>query len=306
MRLPLSASLLLLLTACTSASTWQTPEPGAVDNAVAAALPQGTFTVTGTHNLGRDSKNPGPEILLDGYVDFGSAPDGADCSAEYRITSTPRDPSSPPELSSIRSVRTAGGPTWIRDESNPGKPGEWSDLADPDTQVILFLFIPAVMSAGLGVGVDEGAGTGLLCSIPTIARFMTLDGEKLLFDPKRADATTLTLTSRWLEAYIDAAGVTGSKRDKFLKQAMEMARPSFDTFMRNGRGITITTDPDGTVEILHRSPETNAILIHLTFTPTTPRAVERVNADTYFERVAVEIENSKKSGWEYVKDNFGL
>ena len=44
----------------------------------------------------------------------------------------------------------------------------------------------------------------------------------------------------------------------------------------------------------------------LTFTPTTPRAVEPVDAETYFERLAVGLKNSNMSGWEYVKDDFGL
>jgi len=313
MRLPLSASLLIVLAACTSVPAWQTPEPGAIDSAVAAALPQGTFNVTG-EEWARTDGSLRLRSSLAGYVDFGSAPEGADCSAEYILTIDGEKLVVDPERMvattrtfNSRSVRTAGGPAWIRDESNPTKPGEWRDMADPGAQTGLFMFVPTLIAQGQNAGLTETAGTGHLCSLPTIAHFMTVDGEKLVFDPERVAATARTLTGRWVEKFVDAAGVTGSKRDKTIKELYDAyhAFGLFDSLIKNAGNIAVTTAPDGTVELVQRF-ENGKVWAKLTFTPTARRQVETVDAETYFERLAAEIENSNKSGWEYFKDQFGL
>lgn len=316
-RRPIAISALLLLTACSGTSTWQAAEPEATNTAVAAMLPQGTFRVVGEW---RDHES---QIVssIEGYVSFGAAPDGADCESEYTLTAGQRGVEAEWLTTKQRWVRTAGGPAWLRDESNPGSPGTWYDHLAPDAPSLPFMpgwdISP---NASLAV---EGAGAGALCAIPVAARYMSPaplpeqatesldnDVDELVYDQRRAAAIFVAGEERWWEKVVDAAGITGTRRDEALKKLTEGLWTV--AYALSKRRVVISRENDNIVmtEYTKLGPCENCIegelVLRLTFTSTAPRPVERVVADTFFERVSAGLENSQKSGWEYLQDAYDL
>lgn len=129
----------LSLVGC-SFTPYTVPEAPAPDLAVAELLPTGPYLVSGQF-----ANNRGAVSKIDGFVDFGTAPDGVDCESESTITDFSIE-----DVPSVREVHTAGGPTWYQDRSNPAAPGEWYDSADPDATTgspPLLLFVPALIAS---------------------------------------------------------------------------------------------------------------------------------------------------------------
>lgn len=286
-----------LLTACGTES----PAPvatkpsvaGAIDPAVAALLPQGSFAVTGGF-----ANSEGPFSAIDGYVKYGTDPDGKDCEADYTITDVRTNVDTSSLTAKQRSVRSAGATSWYQNISNPAKPGEWVDNADPDSAQIMLLFTPNLIADDYGVGAVEGAGSGELCAIPLMARIMTISNGGLAFDTKRAAATVAARNDRWVEGYIDAVGVTGADRQKWVDVLRELGRPSFNNIMKQS-AIKVTKNDDGSYEIT-QSKMDGTIVTRLLFTPTAERSVEPVSGTTYFSKVAEEVKNSGLTPLEFL------
>ena len=318
-RLLPSLLALSVLTACATptAPAWEAPQPGARYEAVAALLPQGTFTVTGAWSKGDE-----PLTAIEGYVNFGSQLDGQDCSADYTLS----DMRNPGKLklsedqtldipSKVRVVHNAGGLTWYRDISTAssstwagitdvGVPVIWADSSNPSAPVLPLMFIPAIIASDWNPGISEGAGTGELCSIPVMPRFMELDGEQLVFDKARAAATALTGRARWAQMFIDAAGLEGTERTETIEKLTAETASSWENIME-GQTIQIIEDDTGAVEIV-QTREGSVGTVRLLFTPTEPRAVEQIVATSFFEDLRQEIEKLGVGGRQFIRDQLGI
>jgi hypothetical protein len=309
-RTPLTALLLLpLLGACApkGSSSWVAPEPGVRNEAVAAQLPQGAFTVSGGFYHGDDLRT-----AIEGYVDFGVSADGVDCVSDYTLTDE-RDIDDP--SSSVRGVRNAAGPVWYREVS--GSVAEdgtselsfsgnspWFDGSDPSAPLLAMLFVPALVAADFSPGISEGAGVGTLCSIPVMPRFMSVDADRLVFDPDRVTATSTAGRARWVQKFIDAAGLQEPKRSDAIEKMLEMSITTWEMSI-TGTSVTITKGADGVVEITQTKDGTTGI-VRLIFAPTQPRDVPAVAAKTFFDKVSEEIEASGLAPQRYVEDALGI
>ena len=288
----------VMLTACGSenpvSSERKVSETGVIDTAVAALLPQGAFTVTGGFN-----NSDGPVSTIDGYVKYGTDPNGKDCESEYIMTREGTDATTENIPTKLRSIRTAGALSWYQDISNPAKPGEWRDHADTETPMIMMLFGPTMVADDWGVGAVEGAGNGQLCAIPLMARIMKLENGELVYDIKRAEATVKARWDRWTERYIDAVGVTGQERKIWVDLLKETGLPSFNTTMESTKLIKVTNNVDGSYEITQLQP-TGIVSVRLLFTPTTERNIEPITGKSYFEKVTEEVKNSGLTPSEFL------
>lgn len=286
-----------MLTACgpqNPAPTEKKAAENGVNNAaVSALLPQGAFTVSGGFN-----NSQGPVTKIDGYVKYGTNPDGADCEADYTLTDVSADAATSSLPTKQRSVRVAGALSWYQDISNPAKPGEWLDNANPDASTMVLLFGPNLVSDDFGVGPVDAAGTGELCAIPMMSRIMSLENGELAYDTKRAEATVRARSDRWVERFIDAVGVTGLERQTAIDVLKEVSRPSFSTVMER-TVIKVTKNADGSYEIVQTSP-TGVVSVRLLFTPTSEQAVEPVVGKQYFDLITEEVKNSGLTPSEYL------
>ena len=278
----------IALIGCTS-TPYVAPEAPEPDSTVAEMLPTGTYTVSGQLTL-----NEVPEVTIEGFVDFGTAPDGAACEADSTITDIPTDATQSPirEVREVREVHTAGGPTWLQDRTDPTAPGKWVDYADPGAPGVLLMFIPAIIA-------DVG-GIGNLCSIGTMARFMTLDGDRLAFDAERTAATSAASRGRWVGQFVGALGLRGSRASTFATKLTEIATPSYGLLIQDTTIVIERTEGDGfTLTQIRKSEGTPSV--QLRFTRAEDRVVETVGGLTYFERVAAKVE---KDGVESALDEF--
>ena len=286
----------IALIGCTS-TPYVAPEAPEPDSTVAEMLPTGTYTVSGQLTL-----NEVPEVKIEGFVDFGTAPDGAACEADSTITDIRTDGTLDPirGVREVREVRTAGGPTWLQDRTDPTAPGMWVDSADPGAPGVMLLFFPAMIASELSSGILEGAGTGNLCSIGTMARFMTLDGDRLAFDAERTVATSAARQGRWAGKFVDALGLRGSRASMFATKLAELATPSYGSLLQGTTIVIERTEGDGfTLTQIRKGDWTPSV--QLRFTRAEDRVVETVGGLTYFERVAAKVE---KDGVESALDEF--
>lgn len=277
----------LTLAACSNSAYpyTQAPEP---DPAVAAMLPTGAYNVSGGLTLGEMVTN------IEGFVDFGTAPDGTECEADSVL----RQPYHPRGFEySWREISTAGGQTWVQSrEDSSGTTGEWLDSADPlGTMLPLLMFFPANIASEGGPGMFEGAGTGNLCSIGTMSRFMKVEGDYLVFDYPRVQAVTDARYGQWVQKFVDALGLRGKDASELADTLLEDGSWGDYGIVINDKLITIEPINNGgfTVTQLHKGRP----VVELKFTPTTDRDVELVEALTYFERVTAK---AKKDGVESV------
>ena len=269
-------------------------ESTTIDSTVAALLPRGAFVITGALN-----NLKGPVTTINGYVKYGTDPDGKDCEADYTLTDVRAEASTSESATKQRSVRSAGATSWHQDISNPAKPGEWLDNADPNSRPITLLFAPNLITDDFGFGPVDGAGTGELCAIPMMARIMQLTNEELVYSTERAAATVNARLDRWLEGYIDAVGVTGADRQKAIDVLAKVGRPSFGNIMDRSV-IKVTMNDDGSYEIAQLIKENGRVLISLLFTPTAERVIEPVSGKPHFEKVTEEVENSGLTPLEFL------
>ena len=263
----------------------QAPEP---DPAVAAMLPTGSYNVSGRLTLGKF-----PDNTIEGFVDFGTTPDGTECESDSTLT---RGYEEDGFKYSWREISTAGGQTWIQvREENSSTTGEWLDSDDPlGTTLPFLLFVPALVTSEGGPGMFEGAGTGNLCSIGTMARFMSVEGDHLVFDYPRAKAVSAARHGQWVEKFIDALGLRGKDASELADTLLEDPWGGYGALF-NDSLITIERSSNGSFNITQLRK--GIPLVELKFTPTADREVEVVQALTYFERVTAK---AKKDGVESV------
>ena len=277
------------LTACstTTVSTWEPPVPPPVDAAVAALMPGGSYEVVGA--LVMQGK---PTYAIDGYVDFGSAPDGVACAAEYEVTDVRPDTTA--ELTVSRTVRAPGGPSWwadvsTHDPSVSKRPVEWRESSDPSAAGLPLLFVPAIIASDFSPGVVEGAGNDHLCAIGVMPRFMRLtdeqpsSGARLAFDTALVEQTTLSARGRWVEEYLTAAGVTGETYDRAAAMFFELSKVSFQTLIKD-TVVEMRNLDNGGFEIVQ--VREGKSMLTLTFTPAERRTITAPAAQTFFERIA--------------------
>lgn len=284
------------LVGCSSplSSTWVPPSPGAIDKSVQALLPKGSYTLTGALN-----KNGATTFELKGYVNFGSSSDGIDCAADYVVREAETSENTTDEFSMIHVLRTKTNPSWYRDVSNPSNLGDWFDNSDPSAPKVALLFWPAFFASDSNPGVVEGAGTGEICSIPVISRFMSFKEDRLYFDKDRAIATLAAGRARWNEKFVDAIGFTGFERDKYIKDLVKLTKPDTSNSgvlnqITKDFYLTLTTSPNGVVEIREFKKGLDDFEFSLILTPSSERKVDGVvGVKSYFEKVRAEV---KKSG----------
>ena len=154
------------------------------------------------------------------------------------------------------------------------------------------MFIPAIIA-------DVG-GIGNLCSIGTMARFMTLDGDRLAFDAERTVATSAARQGRWAGQFVGALGLRGSRASMFATKLAELATPSYGSLLQGTTIVIERTEGDGfTLTQIRKGDWTPSVQIR--FTRSEDRVVETVGGLTYFERVAAKVE---KDGVESALDEF--
>ena len=260
-------------------------------------LPTGSYTVSGRLSFGPESialaETNGVMSVIKGFVDFGAAPDGTACESDSILT----QPYHPDGFKySWREISTAGGQTWIQvREENSSTTGEWLDSDDPlGTTLPFLLFVPALVTSEGGPGMFEGAGTGNLCSIGTMARFMSVEGDHLVFDYPRAKAVSAARHGQWVEKFIDALGLRGKDASELADTLLEDPWGGYGALF-NDSLITIERSSNGSFNITQLRK--GIPLVELKFTPTADREVEVVQALTYFERVTAK---AKKDGVESV------
>jgi hypothetical protein len=294
----ISSLSLLLLTACSTpnASTWVTPLPADIDKSVAALLPVGSFEVSGEYRTATGSK-----ITIEGYVNYGSLADGKDCEADYTLTNVTKNTEETPNIASlVHVIHPKNGPAWFRNESNPTQPGRWYDSSSPMAPMLTMLFAPSIVASDFSPGILEGAGTGELCSIPVMPRFMNIEGDKLIFDKVKTKAAVLAARARWAEKFIDATGLTGKDRDKYIKLLIELSLSDYSTLTKE-MSITISKNEKDQIEIKQTSDDSEGFMVVIRLTPTETRAVEPVNGTTYFDDVSKEVKESGLSSLEFME-----
>ena len=299
----ISSLSLLLLTACSTpnASTWVTPLPADIDKSVAALLPVGSFEVSGEYRTSTGSK-----ITIEGYVNYGSLADGKDCEADYTLTNLTKNTEETPNIASlVHVIHPKNGPAWFRNESNPTKPDRWHDSSSPYAPMLTMLFAPSIIASDFSPGILEGAGTGELCSIPVMPRFMNLEGDRLTFDKVKTNAALLAARARWVEKFIDATGLTGKDRDKYIKLLIELSLSEYPTLTKI-MSITISKNENGQIEIEQTRDDSEGFMVVIRLTPTETRAVESVNGTTYFDDVRREVKESGLSSLEFLDKDFDL
>jgi hypothetical protein len=294
----ISSLSLLLLTACSTpnASTWVTPLPADIDKSVAALLPVGSFEVSGEYRTSTGSK-----ITLEGYVNYGSLTDGKVCEADYTLTNVTKNTEETPNIASlVHVIHPKNGPAWYRNESIPTQPGRWYDSSSPYAPILTMLFAPSIVASDFSPGILEGAGTGELCSIPVMPRFMNIEGDNLIFDKVKTKAAVLAARARWAEKFIDATGLTGKDRDKYIKLLLEVSESDYSTLTKE-MSITISKNEKDQIEIKQTSDDSEGFMVVIRLTPTETRAVEQVNEITYFDDVSKEVKESGLSSLEFME-----
>jgi hypothetical protein len=142
--------------------------------------------------------------------------------------------------------------------------------------------------------VRYGAGTGELCSIPLLPRFMTVGGDgRLLFDQPRAHATYAAGLDLWELMFVDAVGDAVGLTDR-LRTAAEVPAPSFEGLMRGASIKMIKTEEGFTLTLYKEDERPGRILVEMVFVRTErrPMAAKDVvflesQGLTFLERVAL-------------------
>ena len=270
----------VLASSCSSSSesTWSPTLPPAHDASVQEVLPTGSFLVEGSASLG-DKPN---FATLEGYVSFGDAPDGVDCTADFTAVDS-RDG----KTTKVQTVRAPGGPSWNRDLNGSDR---WRDTADWNAPGALFMFWPSIVVSEFSIGIVPGAGENWLCGIPLMSRFTSLDASTdttatLRFAYDKVDQSVAANQDRWVAAYLDAVGVKGRTRDRAASALTEFrGGPTRDSIM--GSVLTIERQADGSVRIEQRN-DAQDLLVSLTFTPTAERVVSApAGVVPFYEQIA--------------------
>lgn len=256
----------------------------------------GSFEVSGEYRTSTGSK-----ITLEGYVSYGSLSDGKDCEADYTLTNVTKNTEETPNIASlVHVIHPKNGPAWYRNESNPAQSGRWYDSSSPMAPMLTMLFAPSIFASDFSPGILEGAGTGELCSIPLMPRFMNIEGDNLIFDKVKTKAAVLAARARWAEKFIDATGLTGKDRDKYIKLLLEVSESDYSTLTK-GMSITISKNINGQIEIKELREDTEGFMVVIRLTPTETRTVEQVNEITYFDDVSKEVKESGLSSLEFME-----
>jgi hypothetical protein len=282
------------VTAC-STSAWEVAALPPVDSSVLDLLPEGSYTFTGGLTLSTGSRVTETE----GFVDFGTAADGAECEADYTISNTKAGATD--LVKKVRVVRTSGRPSFFQNVTDDSQPGEWGDIADPSSPGIPLLFVPAIIASEMGRGAADNAGTGDLCSIGVMPRFMTTrDDGVLVFDTERTATVIEAAIGMWVASFVDALSLEGRKRDETIEQLLEVSTPSFELLIQDSV-VTILEDDKGgfTISQLKKGQP----MVELVFTPAAERAITPIDAPNYFEKVAKDVQ---ANGLEKVLSDLGM
>jgi hypothetical protein len=275
----IALTVVLSTAAACSTEPWAPAALPPADPGVTALLPTGTYTFTGALTL-----DAGPITQAEGFVDFGTAADGADCESDYTLTDVNAESTSP--VKKVRGVRNAGRPSFYQDLTDESKPGEWMDIADPQTGGVVLLFVPAIITSDFAAGPAPGAGNGNLCSIGAMPRFMRVEDGTLIFDAERTATVVEATRGNWAASLVDALGLQGRKRNTIAERLTDVSVPTFEGLTRD-TVVTISKNADGGFT-LTQTKEAKQI-VELTFTPSPDRAVDPIGAPTYFERIAEDV-----------------
>jgi hypothetical protein len=269
------------VTAC-STSAWTPAALPPVDSSVLDLLPEGSYTFTGGLTLSTGSRVTETE----GFVNFGTAADGADCKADYTITDTKA--STDDLVKKVRAIRTSERPSFYQNVTDYSQPGEWNDIADLSTPSIPLLFVPAIIASEMGRGAADNAGNGDLCSIGVMPRFMTTrDDGVLIFDTERAATVVKAARGTWAASFVDALALEGRVRDNTIEQLLEVSTPSFELLTQDSVVTIVKDDRGGFVisQLKNGQP-----MVEFVFTPAPDRIITPIDAPTYFEKIAKDVQ----------------
>lgn len=275
------------LVACSrsvSPETSWSPTPAPASNPeVEALLPKGAFTVRGERTFPASGNG---RASLEGFVDFGQAADGKDC--EIDIVGTEMLESGPRK---VRTIREAGGPEWVAEVTEDAYPDAeaWRDLNDIDAASVMMLFVPAMVGGDWSPGIVEGAGTGVICAIGVMPRFMDVVNGELVFDAERSAAAYAAMRDRWTAQLRIATGSTGSDYDEAFEPLNVMSQTQPFAFFTEGTQLRIEKTADGGFTLTQYRTDGEITLIYV-FTPAEDRAVSApAGAVTFFERIAERV-----------------
>jgi len=264
-------------------TSW-TPTPAPASNPeVEALLPKGAFTVRGERTF---PDNGNGRTSLEGFVDFGQATDGRDC--EIDIVGTEMSESGPRK---VRTVREAGGPEWVAEVTEDADPDAeaWRDLSDADAMPITMLFVPALVGGDWTPGMIEGAGTGVICTIGVMPRFMDVVNGELVFDAERSAAAYGAMRDRWTAQLRIATGSTGSDYDETLEPLDILGQLQPFASLTEGTKLRIEKTADGGFTLTQYRTDGDTTLVYV-FTPAEDRTVSApTGAVTFFERLAERV-----------------
>jgi hypothetical protein len=282
------------VSAC-STSVWEVAALPPVDSSVLDLLPEGSYTFTGGLTL-----STGDRVTeIAGFVDFGTADDGAECESDYTISNTKAGATD--LVKKVRVVRTSERPSFYQNVTDDARPGEWGDIADPSSPGILLLFVPAIIASELSHGAADNAGNGDLCSIGVMPRFMTTrDDGVLVFDTERTATVVEASRGRWAASFVDALALEGRKRDETIERLLDISTPSFELMIQDSV-VTILEDDKGgfTISQLKKGQP----MVEFVFTPAAERVITPIDAPTYFEKVAKDVQ---ATGLEKVLSDLGM
>jgi hypothetical protein len=201
----------------------------------------------------------------------------------------------------VRVVRTSERPSFYQNVTDDAQPGEWGDIADPSTPGILLLFVPAIIASELSHGAADNAGNGDLCSIGVMPRFMTTrDDGVLVFDTERTATVVEASRGRWAASFIDAIALEGRKRDETIERLLDISIPSFELMIQDSVVTIVKDDKGGFVisQLKNGQP-----MVEFVFTPAAERDITPIDAPTYFEKVAKDVQ---ANGLEKVLSDLGI
>ena len=290
--------MLTALAATAAACSTRVWEPAALppaDSSVLDILPKGSYTFTGGLTLSAGVR----VIETEGFVDFGTADDGADCEADYTITDTKA--SATDLVKKVRVVRTSERPSFYQNVTDDSESGEWGDIADLSTPIIPLLFIPAIIASDASHGPTEKAGNGDLCSIGVMPRFMTArDDGMLIFDIERTATVVEAARGTWAASFVDALALEGRERNETVEQLLETSIPSYETMIQE-TVVAVTKDDKGGFAITQI--QRGRPIVEFVFTLAPDRIITPIDAPTYFEGVAKDVQ---EKGLEKVLTDLGI
>jgi hypothetical protein len=265
---------MLVLSSCSTTANPESIEVKPIvlptpDAAVAALLPKGPHTFTGSMELKTMSSS------LKGYVDFD------DCTTDASASYTSGDGSN-----HTVEYRNSG-----RGEAFSTDGGAWTSTGDPSFDAALTSLVSPVLISSFTIP----AAHSIVCSLNLLAQYASLSvdagdssaGIDLVLDHDRVRAYNDQARRAFAEEFFSASGATKDEIKKLrsigsIEDTFVVDVPSASFLERH---LVRLTRLDGvvTIQLTAISESGEKFPLTYTFTPTTKRTVEPVQFTTYFD-----------------------